>query len=98
MEAAGDIDVDCDRAVIGHHIKLTAGGDISARGAELRNDIPKKGGEILIDAVGQVDIEGATIVEENINPNVPDFATINGRDQVPHTGFNRVVGVPVLDD
>ena len=96
MVAANGIDASCDRYVIATNIELVAGGDVNLRQAEVRNDFGKTG---HIKVTGrQIDIEGATIIDDDPHPKVPDYAEMNGNKQVPHTGVNGVIGTPAVDD
>jgi hypothetical protein len=56
-------------------------------------------GEIRVTARGgqsPITIDGATLVDDDVRK-PGDVSTLNGREQVPHTGFNDVVGVPATD-
>ncbi len=96
IRALNDIDLSNDHYLVAENITVTAGGNIDLTNAELRNDFGKCG-EIVVTAGGQVTIQGATLVDDDCRNN-PDVSTLNGREEVPHTGFNDVVGFPVLDD
>ncbi len=96
MRAAGDIDASGDKWLIANRIIMKAGLNIDVSHAELRNDFGKCG-EIVLIAVGQVNIEGATLVDDNC-PKAADVSELNDREQLPHQGFNEIVGTPALDD
>lgn len=66
--------------------------------ATLDNDFGKLG-EIAVTARGgqsQIDISGATLVDDDVRK-PGDVSKLNGREEIPHTGFNNVVGVPATD-
>lgn len=66
--------------------------------ATLDNDFGKLG-EIAVTARGgqsQIDISGATLIDDDVRK-PGDVSKLNGREAVPHTGFNNVVGVPATD-
>ena len=96
MHAASDVDVSGDHYVIAEDITITAGGNVNLTHAELRNDFGKCG-EIVVTAGGQINIQGTTLVDDECRGK-PDVSQLNGREQVPHTGFNAVVGLPAVDD
>ena len=96
MTAGSSIDVSGQHYVIARMITLKAGGNIELANSELRNDFGKCG-EITVQAGGQINIEGATLVDDDCQ-NQPDVSTLNLRSVVPHTGFANVVGTPALDD
>ena len=96
IRALNDIDLNHDHYIVAENITVTAGGNIDLTGTELRNDFGKCG-EIVVTAGGQVNIQDATLVDDDCKNN-PDVSTINGREEVPHTGFNDVVGFPAVDD
>ncbi len=96
IRALNDIDLNHDHYIVAENITVTAGGNIDLTGTELRNDFGKCG-EIVVTAGGQVNIQDATLVDDDCRNN-PDVSTINGREEVPHTGFNDVVGFPAVDD
>ena len=88
----------------GRYIIIQAGlcgtGNVNLTDATLNNDFGKPG-EIIVTAAGgagQITIIGATLIDDDAPANVPDVASLNGREAVPHTGFNNVVGVPNLDN
>ncbi len=41
----------------------------------------------------QIDITDATIIQEG-----PEVSVMNGRTELPHTGFDNVIGVPAVDE
>jgi len=96
MRAAGDIDVSGQRYRIGEGITIKAGGNVNLTGTELNNDFGKCG-EITVTAGAQVTVQAATLVDDDCK-NKPDVSELNGREEVPHTGFNGVVGSPAIDD
>ncbi len=96
IRALNDVNLSHDHYLIAENITVTAGGNIDLTNAELRNDFGKCG-EIVVTAGGQVTIQGATLVDDDCK-NKPDVSSVNGREEVPHTGFNDVVGFPALDD
>ncbi len=96
MKAAGDVDVSGQHYHVAERIMITAGGNISLNNTELNNDFGKCG-EIVVSAGGQISIEGATLVDDDCR-GTPDVSELNGREAVPHTGFNGVVGTPAVDD
>lgn len=96
LRAGGDIDASGDKYVIANRIVLTAGLNIDVSHAEIRNDFGKCG-EIVMTAVGQVNIQGATLVDDDC-PKAADVSEINGREQLPHQGFNDIIGTPAVDD
>ena len=48
-------------------------------------------------AVGIVNIQSATLVDDDC-PKAVDVSEINGREQLPHEGFNDIVGTPAVDN
>jgi hypothetical protein len=96
MRARGDIDISNDRYHVARDITIQSGLNIDASHADLSNDFGKCG-EIVLSAVGQVNIEGAQLVDDDCK-NQADLSSINGRTQLPHTGNNNVIGVPAVDD
>jgi hypothetical protein len=96
IRAAGDIDLTGDIYVIGESITVAAGGNVNLTNASLRNDFGKCG-EIVVTAGGQVNVQQATLVDDNCREK-PDVSELNGREELPHTGFNDVVGFPTVDD
>jgi hypothetical protein len=96
IRALDDIDLNHDHYLIAEGITITGGGNVNLTNAELRNDFGKCG-EITVTAGGQINIQGATLVDDDCR-NIPDVSTLNGREEVPHTGFADVVGFPALDD
>jgi len=96
LTALNDIDASNDHYLVAENITLSAGGTIDLTNAELRNDFGKCG-EIVVTAGGQVNIQGATLVDDDCR-NQPDVSSVNGREEVPHTGFNDVVGTTAVDD
>ncbi len=98
VAAAGDVVLDGFTIRVGQFIDVIACGTVSLRSATLRNDHGKRG-DIVVTAAGgagQVDIEGATLIDDD-DKRAPDVSEINGRETLPHTGFNNVVGTPTLD-
>jgi hypothetical protein len=88
----------------GRFIIVNAGlcgtGTVDLTDATLNNDFGKPG-DIVVTAAGsagRITIAGATIVDDDTPTSIPDVASLNGREAVPHTGFNNVVGVPNLDN
>jgi hypothetical protein len=104
LQVCQQIDLAFARIDVAEYITIqTMGGcgelaDIRLAGATVRNDFGKIG-EIVITAGDQqaIDIGGATIVDDE-RSTTPDVAELNGRAQVPHEGFNNVIGTPDLDD
>ena len=96
IRAAGDIDLTGDIYGIAEGITIAAGGNVNLTNATLRNDFGKCG-EIEVTAGGQVNIQQATLVDDNCREK-PDVSELNGREELPHTGFNDVVGFPTVDD
>ena len=96
MRAAGDIDVSGQSYHIAEGITITAGGNINLTNTDLDNDFGKCG-EIVVTAGGQITIDGATLIDDDCRGK-PDVSELNGREEVPHTGFNGVVGSPAVDD
>jgi hypothetical protein len=101
--ACTDIILDGQTIRTGRFITITAGtcgaGNISLVNAIVNNDFGKPG-EIVITAAGgagMIDIDGAQITDDDDKGQV-DVSEMNGREQVPHTGFNNVVGTPLLDN
>ncbi len=85
---------------IAENIELTAGEMIDLTNAVVSN-LHGKPGEIEIEAgrgSGLVTIGGATLLDDQKGGQAPDVSEINGREQLPHTGHNNVVGVPAMDD
>lgn len=69
--------------------------DIRLTGTTLRNDFGKKGDITVATADGQeINICGAVIIDDDAN----DVSELNGRELVPHDGFNNVVGPADIDD
>lgn len=100
--AAKDIDVAGVRLVIevAENITLTAGSTINLTNAIVSN-LHGKQGEIEIEAgrgTGLVTIAGATIRDDQKGGQPEDVSEINRREDVPHTGYNNVVGTPLVDD
>lgn len=93
----GSIDGLCDTIAVAEGITLDAGATINLTGATLRNDFGKQG-SIKITAGGVVNIEACTLIDDDPSPSKPDYAEINGRKEIPHTGFAGVVGNPTRDD
>ncbi|MBI3767513.1 MAG: hypothetical protein HY271_03340 [Deltaproteobacteria bacterium] len=96
VHAAGDADLTGDHYLVAEDISIAAGGNVNLTNAELRNDFGKCG-EITVSAGGQINIEGATLVDDDCRGK-PDVSELNGREEVPRTGFNAVVGSPAVDD
>jgi hypothetical protein len=96
MRAAGDVDVSGQSYHIAEGITITAGGNINLTNTDLDNDFGKCG-EIVVTAGGQITIDGATLIDDDCRGK-PDVSELNGREEVPHTGFNGVVGSPAVDD
>jgi hypothetical protein len=103
VRACGDIDLTQGVLAIGRNIDIEAGlcgtGQVILNAASLRNDFGKKG-DIEITAAGgagQVDITGATLIDDDKSVSTTDVSEINGREETPHEGFNNTVGTPNLD-
>ena len=96
ITAAGDLDLACTEIRVSENVTLKAGGNIDLTDATIDNTTGKCG-EIVITAGGQINIQGATIIDDDC-PNPGDVSEMNGREQVPHTGFANVVGTPLVDD
>jgi hypothetical protein len=96
MHAAGDIDVSGQHYRIAEGITIAAGGNVNLTNSELNNDFGKCG-EIIVTAGAQINIQGATLVDDDCRGK-PDVSELNGREEVPHTGFNGVVGSPAVDN
>ncbi len=101
--ACTDVILDGQTIRTGRFITITAGtcgtGNVSLVNAIVSNDFGKPG-EIVITAAngaGQIDIQGASITDDDDKGQV-DVSEMNFREQVPHTGFNNVVGTPALDN
>jgi len=101
--AFGNIDLTGGEYATGRYIDVRAGlggaGSAVLRAATLRNNFGKDG-HITVAAAqgsGQVDIEDATLIDDDKPTTVNDVSTINGRELAPHQGFNNTVGVPGLD-
>ena len=92
IEALGDIDLSCTSLLVSENISIKATGNIDLTNATLDNTSGKCG-EITIDSGGQINIQGATIIDDDC-PHPGDVSEMNGREQVPHTGFANVVGTP----
>ncbi len=96
IQAAGDLDLSCATIKVSEGISIKSGGAIDLTNAVVDNTSGKCG-EITIDSVGTIDIQGATIVDDDCRGK-PDVSEMNGREQVPHTGFANVIGTPLVDD
>jgi hypothetical protein len=105
VQACGQIDLAFASIDVADVIDIettgTCGGlaDIRLAGATVRNDFGKTG-DIVVTAAGgaqTIDIGGATLIDDD-RTSMPDVAQLNGRSQLPHQGFNNVVGTPDLDD
>lgn len=96
MRAAIDIDVSGDHYVVAEGITIAAGGNVNLTNTELRNDFGKCG-EIVVTSGGQINVQGAALVDDDCRGK-PDISTLNGREELPHSGFNDVVGFPLIDD
>jgi hypothetical protein len=96
LTAAGDIDISGAQYNVAESITITAGGNVNLTGTLLDNTIGKCG-EIVVTAGAQINIEGATLRDDDCRGK-PDVSELNGREVVPHTGFNGVVGTPAVDD
>lgn len=102
VTAAGDVDLSASTALVAEEIIVRAGvgsgdGDVDLRGVTLRNDFGKKG-QIVVEAdegKGAIDIGDAVLVDDDEGGS--DVSELNGREAVPHTGFEGVVGTPELD-
>jgi len=96
IRAAGDIDISGQQYNVAEAISITAGGNVNLTNTELNNTIGKCG-EITVSAGAQITIDGATLIDDDCRGK-PDVSELNGREVVPHTGFNGVVGTPAVDD
>jgi hypothetical protein len=96
VHAAGDADLSGDHYLVAEDIVVAAGGTVNLTNTELRNDFGKCG-EIEVSAGGQINIQGATLVDDDCRGR-PDVSELNGREEIPHTGFNAVIGSPAVDD
>jgi len=96
IRAAGDIDISGQQYNVAEAISITAGGNVNLTNTELNNTIGKCG-EITVSAGAQITIDGATLIDDDCRGK-PDVSELNGREAVPHTGFNGVVGTPAVDD
>jgi hypothetical protein len=96
MTAAGDIDISGQQYNVAEGITISAGGNINLTNTLLDNDFGKCG-EITVTSGAQITIDGATLIDDDCRGN-PDVSELNGREAVPHTGFNGVVGKPAVDD
>lgn len=100
IAGAGNVDLSGAQVGAGRWITvLAANGRVSLRGATLRNDYGKRG-DIEISAAedtGTVDIDGATIVDDDRRVRVNDVAKINGRESTPRGQSGTVIGSPALD-
>jgi hypothetical protein len=96
MSAAGDIDISGQQYNVAEGITITAGGNINLTNTVLDNDFGKCG-EITVTSGAQINIQGATLIDDDCR-GTPDVSELNGREAVPHTGFNGVVGTPAVDD
>jgi len=96
IRAAGDVDISGDHYFVAEGMTITGGGNVNLTNTELRNDFGKCG-EIVVTAGGQINIQGATLVDDDCR-NKPDVSELNGREILPHSGFNDVVGFPTVDD
>jgi hypothetical protein len=101
--AFGDIDLTASTLSIGRDINILAGlggtGQVVMKNTTVRNDFGKPG-DIIVEAAGgagQVDIVGATIIDDDKPATVNDVSEINSREEAPHEGFNNTVGTPNLD-
>jgi len=105
LTACGLIDLAFAKVLVSRNITITSGtcegkpANIRLNGATVRNDSGQKG-EIVVVATGgqEINISGATIIDDNQRTKVNDVARLNGREAVPHEGFNNVVGTPDADD
>jgi hypothetical protein len=96
IQAAVDVDVSGDQYAVAEGISIAAGGNVNLTNTELRNDFGKCG-EIVVTSGGQINIQGAVLVDDDCR-NKTDVSSLNGREELPHTGFNDVVGFPAIDD
>ncbi len=95
IDADGDIDLSCTKIHVSENISIKATGNVDLTNATLDNTSGKCG-EIIINGA-QINIQGATIIDDDcLSPG--DVSEMNGREQVPHTGFANVVGTPLVDD
>ena len=95
IQSAGDLDLSCTKIVISENISIKAVGNVNLTDATIDNS-GGKCGEIVIQGA-TINIQNATIIDDDCNaPN--DVAEMNGREQLPHTGFANVVGTPLVDN
>jgi hypothetical protein len=101
--AFGDVNLTGSELATGRYIDVRAGlggtGNAILTSATLRNNFGKDG-EITVTAAGgagQIDIAGATLIDDDKPVTINDVSTLNGRQQTPHQGFNNTAGVPGLD-
>ncbi len=91
IEAFGNLDLRGTQVATGEDIRIRGGtggsGSVTLAGATLRNDFGKPG-DITVDAAdgtGPIDIQGATIIDDNRPARTNGIATLNGRNVLPQT-------------
>ncbi|HJQ83021.1 MAG TPA: hypothetical protein VKA21_03025 [Candidatus Binatia bacterium] len=103
IDAARDVDLSSTLIATGENIWVRAGlagaGSAQLANSSLTNDFGKEG-QIEVTAAGgagQVDIGGASLVDDDYPRRSTDVSELNGREEVPHQGFNNTVGTPDTD-
>ena len=99
--AFGEINLTSTEINRAEGITITSGtggsGETNLLNATLNNDFGKQGQIVVTAANGssQVNIDGATLIDDDFHG--VDVSTINGRQILPHQGFNNTIGTPKVD-
>jgi hypothetical protein len=106
VSAFGYVDLSSANVLVAEEIEVTSGvgpgpspvpAYIDLSGASIRNDFGKPGEIVILadEGLATIDVEGAVIIDDDQVPG--DVAELNGRESLPHTGHNNVVGTPETD-
>jgi hypothetical protein len=104
INAFSKVDLTGSQVLTGENIRVNSGlggsGPSELLGATLNNDFGKEG-QIDVSAAGgssQIDIDGATLIDDDFPRHTSDVSRLNGRELLPHEGFNNTVGTPLTDN
>ncbi|MBI3767942.1 MAG: hypothetical protein HY271_05520 [Deltaproteobacteria bacterium] len=104
IRASGVVDLRFSSVMVSENISVDSGinitgvGDTNLGDATLNNEAGKFGEIVVRAGAGraQINIQGATLLDDDLR-SPGDVSELNGREQLPHQGFNNTVGTPDTD-